>query len=491
MASKELYGRKVIYADAIEVDSSNIGAIVKEAYDTHEGNSSDIDYLYGYYLGKQEILNRVKTYNTEINNKVVENRAYEIVSFKTGYLLSAPIQYIDNAANDDTEEVENSDLAQLTKWCSMENKDTEDMSLAKWQSIAGTAYRMALPYKEILFENGSPFEIIGLDPRNTFVVYSSRLGHKPLVGVTYITLSDDKKIFYCYTDKEFFVLNNDFEISTDEEEKSGSHSLGMIPIIEYPANNSRVGDIEIVLTLLDAGNTIQSNRIDGVEQFVQSILCLEGMEIMPGPDQTQTQAESAFMDELREIGGLLLPPGAKAYYLSQELNQDQTQTLKDDNYEAILTISGMPNRNGGSSTSDTGSAVILRDGWNAAESRAKSTENFFKRSERRFLNLITMIANENGLQLDPQEIGIRFPRRNYTNDSSNVSNLTTMLSSDWIRPEFAYEHCNMTPDPHREYLLAKKWHEAQEEETVNDLAQVNAEMSEEEHEADHITEDAV
>lgn len=487
-ASRELHGRTVIYADAVEVDSSNIGSIVESAAETHEGNASDIDYLYNYYLGEQPILDREKTYNDEINNKVVENRANEIVSFKTGYLLSAPIQYIDNAANDTEEEIENSNLVQLTRWCAVENKETSDMNIARWQSICGTAFRMSLPYADVI---ASPFQIVDLDPRNTFVVYSSRIGHKPLVGVTFVTLEDDSNLYYCYTDKEFFVLNDDFELASDGEVKSGSHSLGMIPIIEYPANDARIGDFEIVLPLLDAANTIQSNRVDGVEQFVQSILCLEGMDIMAGNDQTQTEAESSFMGQLREIGGLLLPPGAKAYYLTQELNQAQTQTLKDDIYEAILTICGMPNRNGGSSTSDTGAAVVLRDGWSAAESRARNTEIYFKRSERQFLNLITMIANENGIQLDPADVGIRFPRRNYTNDSSNVTNLVTMLGCDWIRPEFAYEHCNMTPDPHREYLLAKKWHEAQEEETVNDLAQVNAEMSEEEHEADHITENAV
>jgi len=490
MASKELYGRTVIYADVSEVDSSNIGEVVQKAYEKHETNSSDIDYLYNVYLGKQDILQRTKTYNAEINNKIVVNRANEIVSFKTGYLLSAPIQFIDKAANDEEETVDNDDLATLSEWCSLEDKETSDMSIAQWQCICGTAFRMALPYAEVV-EGMSPFEMIDLDPRTTFVVYSSRLGHKALVGVSYVTMTDDTKLFYCYTDKEFFVLNDSFEPVTDDDMKGGAHSLGMIPIIEYPANDARLGDIEIVLPLMDAENVVESNAVDGVEQFIQSILCMEGMEIMPGNDQTQTEAESDFMTQLREVGGLMLPQGAKAYYLAQELNQDQTETLKDDIYERILTISGMPNRNGGSSTSDTGAAVVLRDGWSAAESRATIREKYFKRSERKFLDLIIMIANENGLSLEPKNVGIRFPRRNYTNDQANVSNLITLLSNDWVRPEFAYEHSNLTPDPHKEYLLAKKWHETREEETVNDLANVNAEMSEDEHEDDHDTEEAV
>jgi hypothetical protein len=48
-----------------------------------------------------------------------------------------------------------------------------------------------------------------------------------------------------------------------------------------------------------------------------------------------------------------------------------------------------------------------------------------------------------------------------------------MLSSDWITPEFAYQHANMCADPHHEFLLAKAWHDAHEQEEVNALAEAN------------------
>ena len=46
-------------------------------------------------------------------------------------------------------------------------------------------------------------------------------------------------------------------------------------IFEYEANTARMGAFEPVLTMLDAINTVQSNRIDGVEQGpVQSLMVL-------------------------------------------------------------------------------------------------------------------------------------------------------------------------------------------------------------------------
>ena len=85
---------------------------------------------------------------------------------------------------------------------------------------------------------------------------------------------------------------------------------------------------------------------------------------------------------------LRLPEGVDAKYLSDSLKQNDIQVLVNNLYETVLTITGLPNRNGGSSTSDTGSAVIMRDGWENAEAQMKSVENEFKLSEKEFLKLI-------------------------------------------------------------------------------------------------------
>lgn len=452
MESKQLTGRTVIYTDVEEVTAENVVEVLKSANDSNQSNVSDIKYLYDYYKGKQPILDRQKTFNDTINNKIVENRANEIVAFKTGYFLSAPIQYIDMGEDEVTD-----DLKLINGWADLESKESADLDLAEWLSICGTGFRMVLPKQERLDDSDSPFEIFTLDPQTTFVVYSSKLGHKPMMGVTFFQLADeDKSVYYVYTQSEFFI------ISDDAIQERQSHALGMVPIIEYPANKARLGDFEIVIPLLDAINNMQSNRADGVEQFIQAILCLENMQL--------DDDEAGFMTRLKEVGGLMLPEGSKAYYLTQQLNQGDTQTLKDDLYNAVLYICGMPNRNGGSSTSDTGSAVILRDGWADAEARAKITENYFKKSERKFLNMIILISNTiGGTNIMLPQVGIRFPRRNYTNDSAKVTNLVTMLANDWIAPQQAFEHSDMFPDPDAAFLEAKKWHDENEAKQAQSL----------------------
>lgn len=468
--SRALHGRTVIYTDVDEVTSQNVAEVLSDAEGTHDTNKGDISYLYDYYRGNQPVLDRTKTFNNDICNKIVENRAREISDFKTGYLLSAPIQYTDAAANDATEDVENSDLGRLNAWMRSEGKEASDLEVAFWQSVCGTAYRMLSPKDQNVSasqqhdDTDSPFDIFVPDPRYTFVVYSSRLSHRPMLGVTYTEDSDGDRTYYCYTDSETFVVDKDGNVSP------GTHMLGRVPIIEYPHGPSREGDFEPVVPILDAINTVQSNRVDGVEQAVQAILWLRGVSFDTIED------ERKFFDAVREFQGMSLPDGADTGYVSPTLDQTQTQTLVDSLYDAALKICGMPNPKSGYNTSDTGAAVILRDGWSATEAVAGRTETWFKRSERRFLDMaIDFCDTAEGLSLRHGDVDIMFPRRNYTNDTSNVDNMIKMLSSsDWVPPEFALEHSNLTPDPHGTWLKFKAWHDAQEESDTQALMDTGA-----------------
>lgn len=84
-------GRRVIKTSVTEITQENVTDVLRKALATHELNRSEIDYLWKYYRGDQPIRHRVKDVRPEICNKIVENRANEIVSFKVGYLCGEPI----------------------------------------------------------------------------------------------------------------------------------------------------------------------------------------------------------------------------------------------------------------------------------------------------------------------------------------------------------------------------------------------------------------
>lgn len=446
MSTMQLHGRRMIKTDESEVTIDNVVTILRKALPFHWKNRSEINYLWHYYKGRQPILNRVKLVRPEIANKIVENRADEIVSFKSGYLMGEPLQYVTRGNAESIADAIN----QLNEYVFAEEKPAKDKELADWFHICGTSFRMVLP-DEDGEEDDSPFEIYTLDPRNTFVVYHNGLGNKPVLGVKYVI--DEKGVitYSCYSKYEYF------EIVESKVVKCEPHILGDIPIIEYPLNLARIGAFELVVPLLDAINLTDSNRIDGVEQFIQALLLFHNVDIS-SDDYKKLREEGAI--KFKDIDPQLK---AEVAYLTNSLNQGETQTLVDHMYQTVLTICGMPNRNGGSSTSDTGSAVIMRDGWSDAEARAKNSELMFKKSERRFLKLVLNICRTLvGMDLKVHNIEIRFTRRNYENILQKAQVLDLLLKNGKVHPRLAFEHCGLFVDSDLAYALSAEYVEEQE-----------------------------
>ena len=441
-------GRRIIKTSVTEITEDNVIEVLNKALAVHELNCSEIDYLWRYYKGEQPIRNRVKDVRPEICNKIVENRANEIVSFKVGYLCGEPIQYVSRSGDEQTVKAINL----LNEYMFAEDKATQDQELVEWQMICGTAYRLVLPDK-LGEQDEAPFELYTLDPRDTFVVYSTEIGNKPIMAVK--RGKDDNEIMHysIYTENRYFHVEGDIL----NKEKCEPHALDMIPIFEYPANNARLGAFEIVLPLLDAINSIDSNRMDGIEQFIQAFWKFIGCNI-----------DKEKFNEFLEMGAILVPPSDNGGNIDidlivKELNQTQSQTLKDDCYNAVLTICGMPNRNGGTSTSDTGSAVLLRDGWSDAEARAKDSENVFKRSEKKMLKLVLRICRDLGnLNLYLKDIDMKFTRRNYEAIQSKSQVLISMLKEPKIHPQLAFQHSGMFSDSESAYTMSMKYYKEQQ-----------------------------
>ena len=457
-------GRRIIKSSVSEITDQNVTEVLWKALGVHELNRSEIDYLYKYYKGDQPIRHRVKDVRPEICNKIVENRANEIVSFKVGYLCGEPIQYV--SRNGDDTIVKQVNL--LNEYMFAEDKAAQDQELIEWQMICGTAFRLVLP-DEPGEEDEAPFEMYTLDPRDTFVVYSNEIGNKPLMAVKYAIDNDKITHYSIYTENRYYLVDGDILI------ESKPHALDMIPIIEYPANNARLGSFEIVLPLLDAMNNVASNRMDGVEQLVQAFIKFINCDI--------TKEE---YEEFLQLGAIKVKSvdgqAADVGVVTTELNQTQSQTLKDDYYNAMLTICGMPNRNGGSSTSDTGSAVLLRDGWSDAEARAKDSENVFKRAEKKMLKLVLRICRDLGEStLRLKDIDMKFTRRNYEAIQSKSQVLISMLQEPKIHPQLAFQHSGMFSDAESAYTMSMKYYEEQQQKAVGLVRNTNTNKSENEN----------
>ena len=438
MDSRQMFGRTQIFTDEAMISAENVVDVLLKALSVHAVNQGEIDYLWNYYKGKTPILNKTKEIRPTINHKINVNRANEIVTFKRGYGFGEPIQYIRRGKDESLSD----EIAALNEYMFLAGKHSSDSKLAEWLYVCGLGMRMVLPGVDA----EEPFTLHTLDPRSSFVVRYNGLGEKVVMGVKAVTKEHNIVMYSVYTDTWYYEIENG--VIT----KSEPHVLGMVPIFEYPANQARLGSFEIVLSLLDAINELESNRMDDVVQFVNSFLAILG--------GSMDEKAASLLEEWKL---LCLPEGVDAKYLSVAMQQSDAQIQADALYEYVLTICGMPNRNGGSSTSDTGSAVIMRDGWENAEAQMKSVEQEWKDAEKPCLKLILRILKDmTGLDLALRSVDIKFSRRNYDNIQTKSQVITTLLNNPKIHPELAFTHSGLFLDPESAYLQSKEWWEENE-----------------------------
>lgn len=325
------FGREQIFTSVPEINDGNILDVLANALPVFVENQHAIKHLYDVYKGNQKILGRVKEVRPEINNKVVINRANEIVSFKVSYLLSEPIMYIGRGDADNSTQIN-----ALNNYMHLESKPAQDKQIADDFSICGVAYRMVLPNRAYSKDSRdeSPFKIYTLDPYSAFVIKSTALGNRVMAGVYLIKTVDGQGVEHntacVYTANRYYEI--DYEavgFVSGAIKKNIPHALGRVPIFEYINNESRLGAFEVVETLLDAMNTLESNRLDGTEQTVQSLMVFKNCDV-----------DTNELNAIREMGAVKIKSGngvdSSLSLISPDLKQTDQQVLMDNLYRTVL-----------------------------------------------------------------------------------------------------------------------------------------------------------
>lgn len=328
-------------------------------------------------------------------------------------------------------------------------------------------------------EDEAPFELSVPDPRKTFVVYHSGIKEEPLFS-GYISCFSDNimnseeipkiisyRIITIYTDKYKYTFKEEnAEIKVLPQPIAVFNSMvNAYPleiegqrIIEYPLNNSRLGLIELVMSGLNTLNRIKSADIDGIDQFIQSLLVFVNQEIDPNK-----------FKELVALGAIQVTSQspdkpADVKLLTNQLMHSETKIVLDDTYENILSTVGIPRLNDKPSGGDTGQARLLGEGWTIADERAKQDELSFKKSERRFLKLVIKMCKDltknnkdKIVNLKLSDIDIKFTRNKSDNLLIKTQGLLNMKSAQVV-PDIAFASCGLFSDPNDVFQKSKDYY---------------------------------
>ena len=458
-----LVGRLPIYTSIERFSPARLDEIVFEvnaALSIHVENLIAMEYLYWYRRGITPILAKKKVVRDEINNKINVNHAEEIVDFKNGYFYTQPCNYVSRK-----EGVEVSDkVDKLNEYLYRSGKHAADNKMVDWFHTVGKANLFVRSNDD----PDTPFKAFALDPRSAFIARSMEPGNRPVYAV-HTVVQGDKLYVDVWDDTNVYRLNGtvrgrlatpfpDYECTVYEVVDVKPNPLKRIPIIEYYYNSVQMGAFEAVIPLLDAISAMQSDRLDGVDQFIQSLLVFYNCEL--GEDD---KGDPITPKLIRAMGAVFLKSigenKADLKEISSQLDQGQSQVFIDSLYQQVLSICGMPLTAGdrGYSNASTGTAMLFRDGWFAADAMARNTEDLFLESNAAFDEIITDILREKGLlDIKPTDFNLQFVRNETANIQSKAQAAQTMLAMG-MHPELAFKKSGVSNDPVADVKMSEKY----------------------------------
>ncbi len=350
------------------------------------------DLLEQYYSGAHRILDRKKR-SVLANNRLVCNHARYISDTAVGYFAGNPVKY--------SSEQEITPLLGLLKNA---DSDTQDIDLAQKASIFGTAY-------EFIYNgtDGKPL-LYSPDPRQAFVIYDDTVQMNPAAGVYYYelyeNLSDRIKGYSVYLcggkNVLHFTADSSFSITGGIDEKP--HGMDGVPLVEIYNNSTCSGDFEPVMSLIDAYNVLQSDRVNDKEQFVEAILLIKGATLGDDNDEKSDNYKA-----LRENGLLELTSDSSAEWLVRQFDETSVEVLRKSLEQDIHKFANVPCMSD-ESFGGNASGVAMRYKLLGFEQITKIKERYFREGLKERLRLLCSHVSLAGAKIDSREINIQFTR---------------------------------------------------------------------------------
>lgn len=406
-----------------EATPENIAKAVKEL----ESRKARYEQLHNYYIGNQEILNRTLSSETAKNNKLVNNFASYIADVSANYLLGNPVDYL--VPNDLDLKIDGI----LQRYAEQTMSDL-DAQIALDAAIYGVAYDLTFT------DEDSEANTVQVDPRNTLVVYDDSVQHRELFAINCAQVKDKEgKVINrvtAYTPEKIIEMTLNADGGSMDKPEEKPHFFGAVPVVEYPNNKSYLGSFEPVLSLIDAYNTIQSDRVNEREELADAILVLKNF--------TLDEKRQANLRDLRLLTSV--PPDGDASYLTKPQSETDADILKKSLADDIHKFSKTPNLSDQNFVGNS-SGVALNYKLLAFEEEAKTHERFIEKGLKKRMALYFNLENHlkqgagGRTAKEISRVDVVFNRNLPKNDyetSQMIVNLQGIVKDDYLVKQLSF-----------------------------------------------------
>jgi SPP1 family phage portal protein len=393
--------------------------VLNDVISYNEQYKKRFEMLEHYYLGKHSILERNKDDRLS-NNKVVVNHAKYITDTNVGYLLGNPVDYLVN---------DGYDIDPVLDAYKKQTINDLDSEIAKDVSVFGMQYEYVYAN-----ENAEP-RSCEVDNKNTIIVYDDTVEHNKLFGLIYRPIYEGTTFKYweiIYVDKRVKRVYKSYSKRLQQVGTEEPHAFGDVPLICYKNNPEIIGDYEPVISLIDAYNLLQSDRINDKEQLVDAILCLYGMDF--DAEQAETLRESRMLANI--------PADGRVEYLVKTLQEGDVDVLRRNIESDIHKISMVPNMSDENFVGNS-SGVAIRYKLLAFEQNIKNKERYMEKGlMERFKLYNHFLFTQSKMAIVPiEEVDATFKRNLPSNDfeiSQMINNLADLVDSETLISQLSF-----------------------------------------------------
>lgn len=395
--------------------------VIRQLINNHISKVGRMKENMKYYRGEHKIRE-----DTERENKLVCNHAKDISDTVVSYFIGNPVSYKSS-----------DDITALTDALEAAGADEADGDNGLELSIYGLAYEYIY-----VKENETTLCIKNISAENTFMVKDDSIEENELFAVYYYVRKDDSGKSPDHYMATVVTMNYKYELDIENTptiqpttETPTFHYMGEIPIIEYQNNKLAIGDFELQIPLIDAYNSLMSDRITDKEQFVDSILALYGTlladDTVIDEDGKEEDGVQAAMQKVKKRKVLELPgEGAKAEYLTRTFDESGVEILKKAIEQDIHKFSHIPCMTDESFGGNV-SGVAMEFKLLGMENITKIKTRYYKKGLRKRLRIFANFLNLKGKQIDVSGITPTFTRalpKNLLEISQIIANLWGKVS---------------------------------------------------------------
>lgn len=421
----------------LDEDGAPDGELLLTLLDWHDGQRVRLGWLRDMYDRHHAIEARRRLRGLP-NNRLVHDLPGYITAIAAGYLVGEPVTYSppqEQAAAFKT-------IQEAYVVSSVESVDAE---LAVDASVYGRAV-------ELCYADGeSRPRVAQVSPLDCFVVYDDTVEHKPLFGVARREIRNRRmeregEGVTVYTSGQAIYYRR-VGREQPREEARRAHYFGGVPMVEYWNNAREQGDFEGVASLIDAYDTLQSDRMNDKQQFTDAVFVLKGVGALGvndteevgaaedaaegehGEPQTATAEQKAATDpsvRLRQTRTLFLPgDGADAQFVTKPDAESGNEVLRRSLNSDIHKLSMVPALTD-EEFSGVASGVSLRYKLLGLEQLTKVKERWFREGLRARLRLFAaFLAKKGAPGVDVDKVQIAFTRSLPVNDLEIAQTVAT------------------------------------------------------------------